>query len=132
MAFLVLDDITDRVAVPFKTSSNVTIADYLILGDEYIVSFAQAKGVIDSADIATPLVIELKQYGLAKLYIELFGDLSSVNNNEAFEEDKYQFKVKYYMEKAKEMARVLTKEMIIQEVEDKTDRSSYSFDLNRA
>ena len=132
MAFLVEADITDLVAKPFIASSNVDTDYYLALGDEYIESIAQAKGVLDSTDIVEPLVIELKQYGLSKMYIELFGDLSNVNNNEAFEEDKYQFKVKYYAEKAKDMAKILTKEMITQSVQDKTDRGSFSFDLNRA
>lgn len=132
MPFLVEADITDLVAKPFIASTNVDTDYYLTLGDQYIESIAQAKGVLDFDDIATPLVIELKQYGLSKMYIELFGDLSNVNNNEAFEEDKYQMKERYYYEKAKNMAKVLTKEMITQTVQDKTDRGSFSFDLNRA
>jgi hypothetical protein len=132
MPFLIQDDITDKVASRFKTDANTDLDYYLDLGDQYIVSLAQSKGVLDSTDIATPMVIELKQYGLCKVYIELFGDVANVNNNEAFEIDKYQNKVNYYMEKAKYYANQLTKEMILQEVEDITDRHSGSFELFRS
>jgi len=132
MPFLTQDDITDKVADRFKTDSNTDLDYYLDLGDQYIISLAQAKGVLDSSDIATPMVIELKQYGLSKVYIELFGDVANVNNNEAFEIDKYQNKVNYYMEKAKYYSSMLTKEMIIQEVKDLTDRHSHSFDMFRS
>ena len=132
MPFLTQNDITDKVASRFKTDANTDLDYYLDLGDQYIVSLAQSKGVLDSTDIATPMVIELKQYGLCKVYIELFGDVANVNNNEAFEIDKYQNKVNYYMEKAKYYANQLTKEMILQEVEDITDRHSGSFELFRS
>ena len=132
MPFLTQNDITDKVASRFKTDANTDLDYYLDLGDQYIISLAQSKGVLDSNDIATPMVIELKQYGLAKFYIELFGDVANVNNNEAFEIDKYQNKVNYYMEKAKYYANQLTKEMILQEVEDITDRHSGSFELYRS
>ena len=132
MPFLTQNDITDKVASRFKTDANTDLDYYLDLGDQYIISLAQSKGVLDSNDIATPMVIELKQYGLSKVYIELFGDVANVNNNEAFEIDKYQNKVNYYMEKAKYYANQLTKEMILQEVEDITDRHSGSFELYRS
>lgn len=132
MPFLTQNDITDKVASRFKTDANTDLDYYLDLGDQYIISLAQSKGVLDSTDIATPMVIELKQYGLSKVYIELFGDVANVNNNEAFEIDKYQNKVNYYMEKAKYYANQLTKEMILQEVEDITDRHSGSFELYRS
>jgi len=132
MAFLVEADITDKVAIPFIANANTDINDYLTLGDEYIVSLAQALNVIDSDDIATPMVVELKQYGLSMLYVELFGDAMGVNNIEAFEEDKYSMKLKYYKEKAKDMKKVLTYEMITKSVKDKTDRHAFSFDMNRA
>lgn len=132
MPFLTQNDITDKVASRFKTDANTDLDYYLDLGDQYIISLAQSKGVLDSTNIATPMVIELKQYGLAKFYIELFGDVANVNNNEAFEIDKYQNKVNYYMEKAKYYANQLTKEMILQEVEDITDRHSGSFELYRS
>ena len=132
MAFLVEADITDKVAIPFIANTNTDIDLYLTKGDLYIESIAQAKGVIDPDDIATPMVIELKEYGLAKTYMELFQDAAFVNNKEAFEEDKYLAKLKYYQDKAKMMANVLTYEMIVKQVEDKTDRHAYSFDVNRA
>ncbi len=132
MPFLTLDDITDKVADRFKTDANTDLDYYLDLGDQYIISLAQAKGVLDPSDIATPMVIELKQYGLSKVYIELFGDVANVNNNEAFEIDKYQNKVNYYMEKAKYYSSMLTQEMIVQEVKDLTDRHSHSFDMFRS
>ena len=132
MPFLTQDDITDKVADRFKTDSNTDLDYYLDLGDQYIISLAQAKGVLDPSDIATPMVIELKQYGLSKVYIELFGDVANVNNNEAFEIDKYQNKVNYYMEKAKYYSSMLTQEMIVQEVKDLTDRHSHSFDMFRS
>ncbi len=132
MPFLTQDDITDKVADRFKTDANTDLDYYLDLGDQYIISLAQAKGVLDPSDIATPMVIELKQYGLSKVYIELFGDVANVNNNEAFEIDKYQNKVNYYMEKAKYYSSMLTQEMIVQEVKDLTDRHSHSFDMFRS
>ena len=132
MPFLTQNDITDKVADRFKTDANTDLDYYLDLGDQYIISLAQAKGVLDSSDIATPMVIELKQYGLSKVYIELLGDVANVNNNEAFEIDKYQNKVNYYMEKAKYYSSMLTQEMIVQEVKDLTDRHSHSFDMFRS
>lgn len=132
MAFLVQADITDKVAIPFIADANTDISVYLAKGDAYIVSLAQAKGVMDSADINTPMVIELKEYGLAKMYIDLFADAMLVNNNEAFEMDKYQKKVEYYMDRAKYMARELTWEMITNQVKDLTDRHASSFSLYRS
>lgn len=132
MAFLVEADITDKVAIPFIANANTDINTYLTKGDEYIESLAQSKGVLDPNDIATPMVIELKEYGLAKMYIELFQDASFVNNNEAFEEDKYMAKLKYYKDKANANAKVLTYHMIVKQVQDKTDRHAYSFDVNRS
>ena len=132
MPFLTQNDITDKVADRFKTDANTDLDYYLDLGDQYIISLAQAKGVLDSSDIATPMVIELKQYGLSKVYIELLGDVANVNNNEAFEIDKYQNKVNYYIEKAKYYSSMLTQEMIVQEVKDLTDRHSHSFDMFRS
>jgi hypothetical protein len=132
MAFLVQADITDKVAIPFIASASTDIDTYLAKGDAYIVSLAQSKGVMDSANISTPLVIELKEYGLAKLYIDLFLDASYVNNLESFEADKYTQKRKDYEERAMAMAKLLTYEMITGSVEDKTDRSAFSFDLYRS
>jgi len=131
MAFLVQADITDKVAIPFIGDTNTDIDTYLAKGDAYIVSLAQSKGVLDSANINTPMVIELKEYGLAKLYIELFQDASYVNNIEAFESDKYKQKMEDYKVKAKEMAEMLTYEMITASVEDVSDRTATSFRLYR-
>jgi len=132
MAYLTQSDITDKVAIPFIGDANTDIQTYLDKGDAYIESLAQARGVLDFTLIQLPLVIELKEYGLAKLYCELFADVMNVNNNEAFEQDKYQNKMEYYKGKAKEYYKMITKEMITGEVKDLTDRHANSFNMWRA
>lgn len=132
MAYLTQADITDKVAIPFILDANTDINAYLTMGDEYIESLAQARGVLDFTKIQTPLVIELKKYGLAKLYCELFADAMNVNNNEAYEQDKYQNKLNYYESKAKEYYKMITYEMIVGEVKDLTDRHANSFNMWRA
>jgi len=132
MAYLSTDDITDKVAIPFIADPNTDIQVYLDKGDAYIESIAQSRGVLDFTKIQMPLVIELKEYGLAKLYCELFADVMNVNNNEAFEQDKYQNKMEYYKSKANDYFKQITYEMIVGEVKDLTDRHANSFDLWRA
>ena len=132
MAFLVQADITDKVAFPFIADANTDIDFYLAKGDKYIVSFAQAKGVLDSTDILTPLVIELQEYGLAMMYVDLFADVMNVNNNDAFDSDKYAIKMQYYKTRGVELKKQITYEMITGSVEDLTDRHAMSFDMNRA
>jgi hypothetical protein len=132
MAFLLEADLTDKVAIPFIADVNTDINVYLTKGDEAITSLAQAKGVLDSADIVEPLVYELKEYGLAIAYSKLFADAMAVNNNDAFESDKYASKMMHYKQEAKDNAKVLTYEMITQTVKDITDRSASSFNMWRA
>ena len=132
MAFLVEADLTDKVALPFIADVNTDINVYLTKGDEAITSIAQAKGVLDSADIVEPLVYELKEYGLAVVYCKLFADVGGVNNIEAFEADKYSAKFMHYKQEMKDNAKNLTYEMITQSVKDITDRSASSFNMWRA
>ena len=132
MAFLTSADITDKVAFPFIGDTNTDINVYLAKGDKYIVSLAQAKGVMDSADILTPLVIELLEYGLAMMYVDLFADVMNVNNNDSFESDKYANKMSYYKDRANMIKKELTFEMITGSVQDVTDRHASSFDMWRA
>tara|TARA_R110001592_G_scaffold201850_1_gene451054 strand:+ start:4530 stop:4928 length:399 start_codon:yes stop_codon:yes gene_type:complete len=132
MAYLVQADITDKVAFPFIADTNTDIDFYLTKGDKYIVSFAQSRGVLDSADILTPLVIELQEYGLAMMYVDLFADVMNVNNNDAFDSDKYAIKMQYYKTRGVELKKQITYEMITGDVKDITDRHASSFDMYRA
>ena len=131
MPYLTSTDITDKVAKRFIGDTNTGIQVYLDKGDSAIESIAQAKGVLDFAKIFQPLVYELKEYGLAVVYSKLFADSMNVNNNDAFESDKYFAKMKHYEEQMRYYAKTLTAEMITQEVEDLTDRHSSSFDIWR-
>ncbi len=131
MPYLTSTDITDKVAKRFIGDTNTDIQVYLNKGDSAIESIAQAKGVLDFAKIVQPLVYELKEYGLAVVYSKLFADSMNVNNNDAFESDKYFAKMKHYEEQMRYYAKTLTAEMITQEVEDLTDRHSSSFDIWR-
>jgi hypothetical protein len=131
MPYLTSTDITDKVAKRFIGDTNTDIQVYLDKGDSAIESIAQAKGVLDFSDIATPLVYELKEYGLAVVYSKLFADAMNVNNNEAFESDKYFAKMKHYEEQMRYYSKTLTAEMIKQKVEDLTDRHSSSFEIWR-
>lgn len=132
MAFLIEADITDKVALPFIGDANTDINTYLTKGDEAIISLAQAKGVMDSADIVEPLVYELKEYGLAVVYSKLFADAMVVNNNDGFEVDKYAMKMRHYKQEMIDNAKMLTYEMITQDVQDITDRHASSFNMYRA
>ena len=132
MAFLTQDDITDKVAIPFIADTNTDIDFYLAKGDKYIESLAQAKGVMDFTDILEPLVIELQEYGLAMLYVDLFADVMNVNNNDSFESDKYANKMNYYKTRGVELRKQLTYEMITGSVKDITDRHAQSIDLWRS
>ena len=132
MAFLTSADITDKIAIPFIADTNTDINVYLAKGDKYIISLAQAKGVMDSADILTPMVIELLEYGLAMMYVDLFADVMNVNNNDSFESDKYDNKMSYYKDRANMLKKELTYEMITGSVQDVTDRHASSFDMWRA
>ena len=132
MAYLVQADITDRVAIPFIAFADVDIDIYLAKGDKYIESLAQRLGVMDFTDILEPLVIELQEYGMAKVYQDLFKDMMNVNNVDSFEADKYANKMVLYKERAISLSKELTYEMITGQVKDLTDRHSSSFDMWRS
>lgn len=131
MPYLVQADITDKVAIPFIADTNTDIQDYLDKGDKAIESLAQSLGVLDFTKIATPLVYELQEYGLAVVYKKLFADVMNVNNNEGFEQDKYQGKMEHYAAECEKYRKQLTYEMITGDVQDLTDRHSSSFDIYR-
>jgi hypothetical protein len=131
MPYLTTDDITDKVAIPFIADVNTDIQDYLDKGDRAIESLAQSKGVLDFSKIATPLVYELQEYGLAVVYKKLFADAMNVNNNEGFESDKYENKMEHYEAQCDKYRKMITYEMITNEVKDMTDRHSASFDIYR-
>ena len=131
MPYLTTVDITDKVAIPFIADPNTDIQDYLDKGDKAIESLAQSKGVLDFSKIATPLVYELQEYGLAVVYKKLFADVMNVNNNEGFDQDKYENKMEHYEGQCDKYRKMLTYEMITNEVKDMTDRHSASFDIYR-
>ena len=60
MPFLTQDDITDKVADRFKTDANTDLDYYLDLGDQYIISLAQAKsqGAGFTLDLRTGLILQ--------------------------------------------------------------------------
>lgn len=113
--------LTDKKALPFKSSDPTMWASMLDDADSAVIDLAQELG-LDESDIVTPLHTALNDYARYYFYARLFLEVSGNNSDEDYENDAYRAKGSIYEGKMNRKKMEITPEVVTKTVSDRGDR----------
>lgn len=125
-AYIATTDITDKVL------SSIATQAYVDEGNDAVEDLAEQKGVRDTDDIgdgAGTIHARLKRYAIAWTCMRVAQDHMGTNNTNVPEFEKYVIKYNVYRKEVAAIAKEMTYEMVINDVDQTSDRAGVSSGL---